>query len=221
MAGLNKLTKQLRREVTANPKKAAILGLLAVVALWFWAPLVWGWVAPDGENTAKAVELDADIPPTLPIERTKNYKTTQQKTGETRHHWKQVVEWMEDDPLTSTANIIISKRDPFHMQKPEMVEETVEPEIEPEIVQKDLTPEELGLVLSSTIIGKRRRLAQISGKTIELGGFVNVTKDDRQYEFKLVEVQHRMVVLQRNSERFELRIPVPVDSEKIELYGRK
>jgi hypothetical protein len=221
MAGLNKLTKQLRREVTANPKKAAVLGLLAAVALWFWAPLVWGLVASDGEKTAKAVESNTDTPPSIPVGYTEKSKTTQQKTDEPQHSWQQVVEWMEDDPLTSTANVILKQLGPFQTPEPKVVEETVEPEIEPEIVQKDLTPEELGLVLSSTIIGTRRRLAQISGKTFELGRLVNVTKDDRRYEFRLVEVQHRMVVLQRNSERFELRIPAPVDSEKIELYGRK
>ncbi len=221
MVALNKLTKQLRREVTANPKKAAVLGLLAAVALWFWAPLVWGWVASDGENTAEAVESDTDTPPDMPIGHAEKSKTMQQKTEAPQHPWRQVVEWMEDDPLTSTANTIINKRDPFQMQRPEVVEETVEPKVEPETVQKDLTPEELGLVLSSTIIGTHRRLAQINGKIVELGRLVNVTKDDRRYEFRLVEVQHRMVVLQRNSDRFELRIPVPIDSEKIELYGRK
>ena len=43
---LDKLTKQLRRDIAANPKKAAALGLMVLVALYFWGPLVWSWFAP-------------------------------------------------------------------------------------------------------------------------------------------------------------------------------
>ena len=45
---LHKLAKQARRDLLANPKKAAILGLMLLVALYFWGPLLWKWFAPAG-----------------------------------------------------------------------------------------------------------------------------------------------------------------------------
>ena len=90
---LDKLGKKLRREIAASPKKAALLGLITVAALYFWAPLVLGWLGkdkatPSAEPTpAAAAEPSAtqpapptavaDAPPSLPS-------------------WEQVVQWMRD-----------------------------------------------------------------------------------------------------------------------------
>ena len=72
---LNKLARQLRREAMANPKKAAVLGLLLLVALYFWGPLVWGRVAGDGAsekppaaeaNGEDNPQTSAQIPATQP-----------------------------------------------------------------------------------------------------------------------------------------------------------
>ena len=41
---LERFAKRLRREVIANPKKAAILGIMLLVAIYFWTPLVMGWM---------------------------------------------------------------------------------------------------------------------------------------------------------------------------------
>ena len=37
---LDKLLKRLKRDAAASPQKAGALGLMVVVALYFWAPLV-------------------------------------------------------------------------------------------------------------------------------------------------------------------------------------
>ena len=44
---IQNLSKQLNHEITANPKKAIFLGILMAVGLYFWVPLLWGWVHKD------------------------------------------------------------------------------------------------------------------------------------------------------------------------------
>jgi hypothetical protein len=51
-----RIARQLRREIKANPKRAALLGGLVAIGIYFWAPLVAGWVMPkeSGKKTIKA-----------------------------------------------------------------------------------------------------------------------------------------------------------------------
>ena len=217
----NKLVKQLRREVSAHPKKAAVLGLLALVALWFWAPLVWGLIGSQETETAtEAQGLPDGLPaqPPGPISNLEPSPKTEQKTESPKHPWQKLVEWMEDDWRTSAANVVSSRRDPFRTPKPKVAESQPKDET-PEPDQQEVTPENLGLVLSSTAVGPRRRLAQIGGKTFRSGAIITVTKDGRQYQFTLVEVHSDRVVLERNAKRFELKIPTAGGSDRIELYG--
>ena len=50
---LDKLLKQAKRDLVASPKKAAVLGLMLLVAAYFWGPLLWKWMAPSGTASAK------------------------------------------------------------------------------------------------------------------------------------------------------------------------
>ena len=70
---LDKLAKRLGRDLAANPKKAAALGVMALVALYFRAPLVWGWFS-QGERKgagAGAAELILKDDPEEPAAQTK------------------------------------------------------------------------------------------------------------------------------------------------------
>ncbi|MBI3839452.1 MAG: hypothetical protein HY288_16150, partial [Planctomycetia bacterium] len=51
------LAKKLQREIKANPAKAGGLGVLLLVAGYFWAPLVKGFIAP--AETAPAATATA------------------------------------------------------------------------------------------------------------------------------------------------------------------
>ena len=47
----SRFARRLRREIAANPKKAGVLALLLVVAIWFWTPLMAKWFAnPDAKT---------------------------------------------------------------------------------------------------------------------------------------------------------------------------
>jgi len=217
VANLGKLAKQLRREATASPKKAAALGLLVLVALWFWGPLVWGWITPDKSDTAVAADPVAD--PALPvmIDAAQTTGNTEKETESPRHSWQELAQWMDDDRMASATSVPIGTRDPFVPPRAE-VAVTVE-EDKPDEEKSDLTLEDLGLALSGTIIGPHRRVAQINGRSYTEGETVKVTIDRQPIEFVLVEVHRTYVVLRRRTTHYMLKIPTANEPGKIELLG--
>jgi len=218
---LKKLGKQFRRELTKSPKKAAFLGLLAVVALYFWAPLVWGWVARSGSTAGNIpAKTAAGSPAGLPAENPTAASPTRGKTDPPTLPWQQVVKLMDSDPRTLAANLVAPRSNPFAPPKSEAPKPEPKPEPETNKPAVAMTPQGLGLVLSSTIIGPSRRVARINGKTFEQGQTIEVLKDGQHISLTLSEVQPRRVVLTRDSAQVELTIPDPIQSKKIELTGK-
>jgi len=233
---LDRVIKQIGKEARRSPKKAAVLGVLTLVAAWFWGPLLWGWIAPqqspDEADTGQAAVVGSASPPPVPRPAASGAGSVGEGVGRDATHspagvqpasaadWRELVEWMEIDRLTQPAELTPGQRDPFvHPVEPEpaaVVEEEAGPESEETPVAAD--PESLGLVLSSTIIGPKRSAARINGKTYGPGQIVVVSKDGRQYEFVLAEIHPRQVVLVRESERFELNLPKPQLSDAIRPF---
>ena len=60
MATKNNLVKRLRREITASPKKAAVLGISFVIAIWFWAPLIGKWIGVKSSEEAAVAPASVD-----------------------------------------------------------------------------------------------------------------------------------------------------------------
>ena len=221
---LVKLGKKLRREAAASPKKAILLGLAAVVAIYFWMPLVWGWIGKSDSNVATTAApagatpmVAATGPAAAPIA-----PPAAKPSEPDRPCWQQIIRWMHDDPRTMTAPTLTKTRDPFESPKIEVAEtKSVEP---PKPKPVAITPAAAGLVLTSTIIGPQRRVAQISGKIYAVGQTIEVRKEKKDKDaggpaFKLIEVQPRRAVLEADGQRFELLIPEPGKSGKIELLG--
>jgi hypothetical protein len=122
-----------------------------------------------------------------------------------------------------TAQPLTLERDPFEPALSESAEARAKgPEsLRPKV--RALTPQAAGLVLTSTIIGPQRRVAQISGKIYSVGQTVEATKGKEApgVSFKLVEIKPRQAVLEADGQRFELTIPEPGKSGKIDLVGAK
>jgi hypothetical protein len=217
---LSKTSRQLRREVTAHPKKAAILGLLFLVALWFWVPLVWSWIDEDdpaNEPPAAKEAADSSLKPSAA-------RTTKSDTSGKRHEkadypWQQVVQWMNNDPRTSAVNPTLGRRDPFLSSPAEEAQSQLQEE--PEEALAEATPEELGMVFSGTMIGPHRRVAQINGESYRPGETVRVVNGGGQIEFTLATVAARRIVLKRKGRLFELTIPSPARFGRIELSERR
>lgn len=117
------------------------------------------------------------------------------------------------------APVMTQTRDPFEAPQAELAQRSVEAKQDAKL--PTVTPAAAGLVLTSTIIGPQRRVVQISGKTYSVGQSIEVAKEKESLHatFKLVEVHSRRAVLESAGERFELTIPEPGKSGKIELLG--
>jgi hypothetical protein len=85
------------------------------------------------------------------------------------------------------------------------------------------SPTAAGLVLTSTIIGRQRRVAQINGSTYAVGETIAVaadgTNDAANAAIRLVDVQPRRAVLEAKGQRFELSIPEPVRPGKADAQS--
>jgi len=64
-------------------------------------------------------------------------------------------------------------------------------------------------------------VAQINGRSYRQGEAVELVKDGQQIEFTLAAVYPRRIVLKRKGEQFELTIPVPARSGRIELLRNR
>jgi hypothetical protein len=222
-----KLLKRLRREAAKNPGKAAVLGLLCLVALYFWAPLLAGWFTGSettGSAAATMAAVSADLPSgepsaTAPGSLTGDASGTAGQEGSgTRHTWQEVARWIDADRRMKPADDLVVRRDPFAFPRAAVVEEkpVEEEEGEAESAVEGATPESLGMALASTIIGPRRRVARIGGKTYAEGEVIEIAKDGRTHAFRLSAVEPRRVVLSRDGEHYELAIPVAGSSGRIE-----
>ena len=132
-----------------------------------------------------------------------------------QHRWKEVLKWMNNDPLTSPAPALTSDRDPFQGRK-DVVEKTVIEETPP-VKAVPVSPASLGMSLTSTLIGQNGGIARIGGRTYNLGQAVETEKDGRNYKFVLTEIHDRRVVLETEGEQFELSIPEPGASSRMVL----
>jgi hypothetical protein len=194
----------LKREATRNPKKFGALGLLLVVAAWFWVPLARGWFhkdesapSPAGNSTAAA------LTPGL----TERHSPAQAATpAGTTYSWDQVAEWMDKDPLTKAATTLPARRDPFRTSRDSAAAEAARQQEKRQHEASPVTPAELGLKLTGTIVGPRQSVAMINGQTYRQGMQIACQKGGNRYSLRLVEVRRKDVVLECRGVRWQLAI---------------
>lgn len=194
------------------------MGLLVAAALYFWAPLVKGWVVK-GEMPANppVSQADANLPPTAAeIGAAQTPLAFPAEAIACAHPWTQLDQWMTQDLTTTPASDLPGRRDPFRATGATGVTDANE---EAEREEAKLTPANLHVEVSSTVVGPRRRVALIAGKAYAEGEKVTVRQDDRSVVFELVEVHPRRVVLQREGKQFEVVIPDRKGSGRIEMSG--
>jgi hypothetical protein len=212
---LQKIKNQLVREASKNPKKALFAGLLLVAGLYFWIPLIWGWMNKDHEN----VELQGATQTVINApEGQKNHEseTAVKENKKANLSWKELVRLINNDPRTHPAESLTINRDPFRDPR-DAISKKMEEEQEKEILPP-ASPASLGLNLTSTIIGPQGSIARIAGKTYSLGQTIEMRKEGRNFKFTLTEIRDRRVLLESEGERFELSIPEPGNSGRI-VFG--
>jgi hypothetical protein len=215
---LNQLTKQFRREIVAHPKQAACLGLVGIVALYFWAPLMIGWFSKSQPDAAAGMAekpvAESSQPPSSSAPAPAGDPSSANAGKVTMPGWQELVEWIERDPRTRPAGPLRGGHDPFGAAKVEIVARKPEKPKDPE---PEVTPQTLNLVLSGTILGPANRVARINGQTCKKGETITVTKDGKRFAFTLTEVEARHVVLVGRGKSYKLEIPGPPSKNQIEL----
>jgi hypothetical protein len=218
----DKLAKQLKKELTRNPKKTAALGLVTLVALWFWAPLAWKWIGGDPKKKARraAAELaQANAPPVVdPAIAPENTSPALPKIA-----WTTLLERMEKDEHMDSAILPPQARDPFAMTPSEeqLVAATPQPtdgSLTPShIALAEPTPEAMGLTLEATLVSRHSLRATISGKTYRVGDTVKVSTaaapeapdattamPAKGVEYQLESIESQRVVLSRQGKDYPL-----------------
>jgi len=187
---MDRLKRQLIREMKANPAKAAVLGALLAVALWFWFPLMKKWIykpEPSPPPTLAGVAANpAPSPMAMP-----------------KRNWKDVANEFDTDPLRVAHAAPRAIPNPFRKTIDPETEETIETE---EVVDEELTADDLGLTVTSTITGGRTRVALINGRAFREGENVKVNVDGDVYNFRLALVGSSGVLLEGDGKRFELKL---------------
>jgi hypothetical protein len=216
------LTTRLTKELRRSPKKTAVLALMLVVALWFWAPLAWKWVAPQASDAAASSALS----PPAGVEMSTSTARTAPATGSATVpvlNWREMAALLENDPLLASARMHERLADPFAKPNREPAISTTEQretEISaPETAQAKPTPEQLGLTLASTITGGSRAVATISGKSCRVGDVIVVPGGGVDFEFTVVAIQVNEVTLAAGGELHVLSSRRPDSTMQLSQAG--
>jgi len=213
---VDNLSKKLSREFSRNKKKSAILAVMCLVAVYFWAPLVKEWVF--GKSPKKPVAKKPAKPetPTAPVLETLAAEAASSPALTAAPDWKQVAQWIEThaaasgDPHAALQQIT---RDPFQPiappkeQHPE--EATTETPIAAQMEQAVDHAITAGLQLTSTFVGGRNRVAYISGVAYEEGEHVplsTVSLTGQALELRVLAIRSGEVVLEHAGRPHILRI---------------
>lgn len=216
---LARVTKQLKRELKANPTKAGALGVLTVVAAVFWGPLLFksdekpkkaiagGAGALQGVGATDAAAPAAAAPNRAPV-----------------MDWRVLARGLSTDPRMKghTPGADGKGDSPFRAKTADeeneewfaMLEELAKsdepeaPRVEP---AKPLEFEQYPLELTSTIVGGQVRTAVINGKARRVG-----TEIERWNGGSMVlsKVEPRYAVVEWNGKRRELKILHPWEQPK-------
>jgi hypothetical protein len=224
---LEKLTKQLRRDMAANPKKAAALGLMVLVALYFWGPLVWKAFSDSGSKRNNKANMTALILTDDPDE------SAHQSKGPSggKFRWEKIRQLIRQDERMASATFDVSWIDPFGKPaakvEPEAVVETPLVETEASAVAAALAkiePSDLGITLGGVMVGPRSRLATINGETCREGDVIAVAdkvEKSASHEFRVLKITRQGVQLESSGRIFTLELRQPKLGQGDEIESRK
>ena len=213
---LDKLTKQFRRDMAANPKKAALLGLMVVVALYFWGPLAWKFLAAAQSKQRSTADMASLILTDDPVDVAQPGKGGR---GTSKFRWDKVRQLIRQDARMVSATFDTDWIDPFGKGSSDMREVVVEtPPEDPAIAAAAaaaslaIEPKDLGIVLGAVMIGPRTRVATINGESCREGDKISITPKGDQtstIEFRLHRIMRQSVQLEINGRIFTLELTPP------------
>ncbi len=213
---MSNFLQQIQKEAKRSPKKAVLLGVLAVAAIYFCLPLVFGSSTKTAKksksgsmpnNASAAPTAVAESSPAVPVF-VKAEKATFDGELATRG--------IDADPLCKPAEKLATTRDPFRISTtPSQIETTKKLVSEPK--KKFTSPDSLGLKLTGTLVGPKSGLAQINGKTYSQGQVIAASKEGQDYQMTLKAIYSNSVSLTMDGKDYLLRMPTSNSAGKIDL----
>ena len=206
------IIRRLQREIRSNPAKAAGLGVLLIVASYFWAPLLaqlfgLGDAAPPAPVAATPTpQSPAPAIIIAPLQKTAGGEVL-------AYDWRRYAKLIDEDPRMEGHAALPEGRDPFREDQPIVsapeapVAQTAE---EPETEPAPITPADAGLALGSTLVSANKKVAEINGRSYTINDRVRTANAQLDVNFRVVEIHPRRVVLERLGKRYELKIPRPL-----------
>jgi len=210
--------------MAANPKKALALGLMVLVALYFWGPLLAKWASAGGKRSTK-MNTAALILTDDPAEPTQQSRAR----GKARFHWERVRQLILQDACMTPAKFDPSWIDPFATGSltitgeapPTAVAASSEPAA---IAQAPLTSEQLSLVLGGVFIGPKSRVATINGEAYREGDTLTVAgKEDPSLaqKIRIVQIRRQGVVVDVGGRLLTLELTTPSLAQGDEIQRQK
>jgi hypothetical protein len=221
---LDKLVKQLRRDMAANPKKAAALGLMVLVALYFWGPLIVQWVS-SGSNKRSKMDTAALILTDDPIEPAQQNRTR----SASRFRWERARQLILQDSLMSSAVFDPIWVDPFAKSAAAIaLEQSAETGSEAapasEGAATSISPDELSLVLGGVFLGPKNRVATINGEACREGDTITVPgKDDKSLsqKIRIVQIRRQSVMIEVGGKLLAIELTTPSLAHGDEIQRQK
>ena len=192
--------------------KAAALGLMVLVALYFWGPLAWKWLSAAGNKRSTKVNMASLILTDDPIDPAQQSKTR----GPGKFRWEKARQLIRQDPRMVTATFDPSWTDPFGepaaaAAPQDSTAEGAESEVAAAVAAAS-EPATLGIALGSVMIGAHKRVATINGETCHEGETITVAdRRDKSvtYRFRVVRIERQSVELDVGGRKLTLTLAQP------------
>jgi len=208
---INKLKKTAAKEFTRSPGKSITLLLLCPVALYFCAPLFRGLLPQSNKASVASSDMTAS-PFLLQIP-----KETEVGAVDEKPDWRKVVDWLEADQLAVSAEMPAGMRSPFRLtNEPTLVEHSERideaDQARPQPNAQDVRDlfKNRQLVLTTTMVGSRHRMATINRTMFSEGDSIPVavaTENGTElYQLVLTRVERYSVVLTHGEEAFTVEL---------------
>ena len=186
-----KTIQKLKRELAKNKAKSAVLGVLCLVAAYYWLPLIGKFLPGKKEQTETTAATDEATagPPVIPTANTNTVPTTDAPAATPELSWSKIARAIEADVYMTSMPSNPDIRSPFAFieePKAEQVATDLIPEEDGDVPTEEEEDESsIDIDVTSVIVGSRRSVATINGVAYKLGD--TVRSADAEYQIVAID----------------------------------
>lgn len=191
------------------------------MALWFWAPLVAGWLTGSQQEEVEAAVAPATVMASNHATAAERAEAAPRREAPLR--WSSLNAARQRDPRIQPAPAEARFADPFHRageEPPPLMAETPVAELiaeaTPPVVR---SPAELGLHLTGVLMGASARVAMINGRKFREQEVIALASDGAwltpdpgqtpAWEFRIVQIAARYVLVATDNDTYKIEMRRP------------